>query len=369
MTICGSCSVTISRNKPCVFCSACKKQVHASCVSEIADIAHLLNTVKGLSWKCAECADSCMVINQADLCNLLDTRIENALSALNEKITSLKSDLCKSARENLPAVSQPRYSDVLKNKTHPAVIVKPKNTEQPITQTKSDVMRHINPIESNIQLSKVKSVKNGGFLIGCKNKEDNEKIKKMVEDKLSDSYEIQEINGINPRVRVVGLTENYPYDQLVTYIKKCNADLFLSNSVCKIIKTFPTKKNKNIFQVILQLDTFTYDKVIKAGNLFVGYDSCSVFDAIEIYRCYKCNEFHHSANNCKNSPVCPLCSENHDLKQCKSKVLCCSNCSKLKDTLNRDIPTNHAVWDKNTCTAYTQARDKLRNDILMSSVQ
>ena len=46
----------------------------------------------------------------------------------------------------------------------------------------------------------------------------------MAEEKLnSNKYEVKEVRGINPRIRVVGMTEEYTEDQLITYITKMNS--------------------------------------------------------------------------------------------------------------------------------------------------
>lgn len=366
MTICGFCSSSISARKSSISCDVCKKQFHANCINEATDISHLLADISGLSWKCDVCTQHCITINQSDICKFLEEKIKNALSLLDSTFVSLKSDFMKIAAEkfdtlNEPpsSVHRPNYADALKNKSQPAVIVLPKNQNQSNIQTKSDIKEKINPIESNLKLSKVRNVKNGGILIGCQTQEDNEKFSKMVQDKLSDSYEIREVRGINPRIRVVGITEKFEDNELLNIIKKSNTGLISSKCDLKLIKYFPTKKNKHIFQAVLQLDKLTYDKVIRVGNLFVNYDSCVIYDAIEIYRCFTCNQFNHSSNKCNKPLSCPRCGEQHDIKSCKSNTLYCTNCSKLDN-----VSTDHAAWDVNKCTAYIRERDKLRNDIL-----
>lgn len=363
MSVCVFCSGATKR-KPSISCAVCKKQAHSTCVTDSVDLCQLLSNIKGLSWKCNECSENCISINHADISKLLEEKVESALSAVNDKIASIQSDISKTAKVNLPVIAeQPSYSDILKNNTQPAIVIQPKNVEQPISQTKSEITQNLNPSQSNIQLSRVKNLKNGGVLIGCKNRDDSEKFKKIIQDKMSQSYEIRELHGVLPRIRIVGMSEKYPEDQLVDYIKKCNVDL-LHNSECKLIKLFSLRKNKDIFQCVLQLDRYSYDRVIKAGNLFIGFDSCAVFDAVEVYRCFKCNEFNHSSKFCKKPISCPLCGQNHDVKMCKSKVSHCTNCANLKNIHNTDVPTDHAVWEKEKCTAYIRARDKLRNDIL-----
>lgn len=363
MSVCVFCSAAIKR-KPSISCAICKKQAHPTCVTETVDLVQLLSSIKGLSWKCNDCSENCISMNHADISKLLDEKVESVLSIVNDKIASIQSDIAMTTKVSFPVTAeQPSYSDILKNNTQPAIIIQPKNLGQPISQTKSDISQNINPSQSNIQLAKVKNLKNGGVLIGCKNSEDNVKFKKMVQEKMSQSYEVRELHGVLPRVRIVGMSEKLAEDQLADYIKKCNSDL-LSNSECKLIKLFPLRKNKDIFQCILQLDRHSYDRVIKAGNLFVGFDSCAVFDAVEVYRCFRCNEFHHSSKFCKKPISCPLCGKNHDVKQCKSKQFHCTNCANLKNIDNIDVSTDHAVWAKEKCTAYIRARDKLQNDLL-----
>ena len=95
----------------------------------------------------------------------------------------------------------------------------------------------------------------------------------------------------------------------------------------------------------------------------MGYDYCSVFDALEVTRCYKCNKFGHSSQSCKAKEVCPRCSEGHKLVDCKATTLKCANCVNLGLSENKELETCHAVWDPR-CPVYLEALSKLRSDIL-----
>lgn len=57
---------------------------------------------------------------------------------------------------------------------------------------------------------------------------------------------------------------------LETYFKKQNDDLFSVDSDYKILSNISTKKNKNIYQTILQVDIDTYTRIINRGNIIVG---------------------------------------------------------------------------------------------------
>lgn len=373
MTItCNKCSSSInSRRDNSVFCSMCKKQFHSTCVSKSTEFFDLLNKIRGLSWKCDICLDN----YESEITKIIEEKILGEISALKITVDNLKSELtvltennqCHSAyiNNNNKTTEKPKYADILKNKTSPAVIIHPKDPNQDYSKTKSDLLEKVNPASSNINLSKVVSVKNGGLLISCSSKDDNEKFKQMVQKNLPDSYVIKTFSGVNPRVRVVGISSNYQVDELLDCILKCNSSIFSTDSECKVIKFSPTKKNKDVFQATLQIDKVTYEKISRAGNIFVNYDSCKIFDAFDLLRCFKCNEYHHSASKCSNPLSCPRCGENHDLKACNAKTLTCPNCRKynLKNT-NNVVDIDHAAWDTVRCFTHKQACSNIKSSIL-----
>ncbi|CAH2004206.1 unnamed protein product [Acanthoscelides obtectus] len=72
----------------------------------------------------------------------------------------------------------------------------------------------------NIHLGKVCDIKEGGIVLGCKSKADNLKLLSIAKEKLGDSYVIKEVAGINPRVRIVGLSGEYSDEQIRSYLLK-----------------------------------------------------------------------------------------------------------------------------------------------------
>jgi hypothetical protein len=177
---------------------------------------------------------------------------------------------------------------------------------------------------------------------------------------MSSRYNVHEVGGVPQKIRIVGMTRKFTPEDLRDYLFACNVTILSKISECKILKIFPTKKNQNIFQAIEQVDKLVYDRALQAGNLFVGYDSCSVYDAFDVLRCFRCNEFNHGSRICKKPVSCPVCSGEHDLKDCKSNSKKCSNCVKLN---NSGIAVDHAVWEKDKCSAYSDALNKIRSNV------
>lgn len=138
----------------------------------------------------------------------------------------------------------------------------------------------------------------------------------------------------------------------------------MDNSVCDLVYVKPLRNNNQIYQALIQVDIETYNRIIDKGKIFVGYDYCSVYDAIDVKRCYKCCGFHHIANKCiKDTPVCPKCSGNHFLKECTATDLKCVHCSNLNSTQNMNIDTQHAVWDPK-CHVYKEIQSKMKAKVL-----
>lgn len=369
MPQCDKCALAISsRTKQGIFCEACKKIVHASCISKSVDILSLFDNIPGLSWKCDNCVNQCLILNANGVNELLQKKLDEATASIQNQLCIFKSDLGKVTKEILKPAIRPNYSDVIKNRTQPAVIIKPKNSSQSSATTKVDILQHVDPSQNNIQLSRVKNCRDGGVLISCNNSEGNEKFKTLVNEKLLNSYDIKEVSGVRPRLRIVGMTQHYTEDTLLSLLPRYNPNIFPEDSLLRILKVMPTKKNENIFQAIIEVDKHAYARLVDVGHLFIGYDSCTIYDAIQIYRCFKCNEFHHSANKCRNNLSCPLCGENHDLKGCTSQLRKCSNCCKLKlrsnNTSDVNITVDHAVWEKEKCFAYRGVVDQFKRDLL-----
>lgn len=357
MTICEICTSGFSRTKSPIFCDGCKKQFHGSCISKQIDILVALNVVPGLSWRCNDCQKSCIVLNQNEITVMLENKLDESLAHLKCKLDSAFNSNIK---KNSEVTS---YSSVVRGTTDPAILVLPKNTSQAPNQVKSDILSCINPIENNIHPNKVKKTRDGGLIVGCQNKEENKAFLTLARQKLAGSYDIKELGGVNPRIRIAGMSEKHDEENVKNFLIKSNSHIFYDDSHIRIVKLSSHKKNANLYQAVLEVDKTSYSKAIKAGHLIIGYDSCVVFDALSVYRCFKCNEFHHSAIKCKNKLSCPICSEEHELKDCKSEIHKCSNCVKHNQRAHSRVPTDHTVFDELKCTVYKNAKSKLNRDL------
>lgn len=370
---CAICTSAVSTKKPAISCDGlCKKQFHIACIGVSSDLPSLIKEVSGLSWRCSTCSELHDVIDRGKILDMFQEKITDFFSELNDLFISVKHDVLSKAEEKLeelkfPAVSPPKvkpsYSSVLCNSSKSAVVVKPKSN-QDNKQTKSDIMNNVIPADTGININKIKHIRDGGLLLSCQSSEENSRLKKLAQEKLSENYEIREVKGLHPRIRIVGLSEKLDPESICKLVVKQNNEIISSPLDCKVVRIGATKKKADVFQATLQLNIVDYNRVIENGYLLVGLDICKVYDAIEIMRCYKCNGFNHSKFNCKNAVSCPKCSLSHDLNTCPSDKFRCVNCSSMKEkSPDLAIDLEHAAWDHERCHAFKMAVSKLKSDL------
>lgn len=365
---CNICKAKIRLKDSAINCGGtCKRVFHVSCVSPNWDkLDKAVDELPGLSWRCDGCQRSCITVQVDEIDDFIKSKISSIEHSLLNCFETLRTDLVKMMESKLggapPDVgtSTKLFSSVAKSL--PAVVVQPKK-EQLCCATKSEILKTVNPIKANISVSRVINKTDGAVVIGCNDRNSSAKLKKMVEEKLSECYSVRELSGINPRVRIVGLTDHWEKVDLREYLIKMNPQIFNEDSTCTVLDISPTKNNSDIKQALLQIDKFTYTRATDAGHVIVGYDSCAVYDAINVLRCFRCNGFNHSSRNCKKEISCPKCAGKHAIKDCKSDTFGCVNCIKLNEGGDSKVTFNHAAWDVNCCTSFTRARERLKRDI------
>ncbi|KAK9730314.1 hypothetical protein QE152_g15349 [Popillia japonica] len=156
-SICGRCNKQMQPKDMVVVCSGiCKDLSHQNyiAIKECGNIKYFCNG-------CLPILDFCMNMQ----------REMNALKDLmNQKLTEFQKVISTNSYTNLVAKSR-SYAEVAED----VVVIKPK-TNQESSLTKSELRKQLNPSALEVGITGMKSVKDGGVIMKCKNKEDVEKI-------------------------------------------------------------------------------------------------------------------------------------------------------------------------------------------------
>jgi hypothetical protein len=166
-----------------------------------------------------------------------------------QKLQKLPTDLSQEDIE-----TKASYAKAVAKNSQKTIIVLPKDRNQTVNKTKADIINRVDPINTSVNIGKVKNLRHGGLLLGCDN---TDELKQIVKEKLSDSYEVREISSVRPRIRVSGISENLSEVTLLIYLSKQNECIFGKKSELKLLKLAPLKNNHSIFCALIEVDIST----------------------------------------------------------------------------------------------------------------
>ncbi|KAJ3646222.1 hypothetical protein Zmor_023817 [Zophobas morio] len=403
MDKCPGCSASVASDIS-LLCDGCDRSMHFSCVALPPDAAVTCDRARRISSHlkilCAECdnnfklfkshlgsteglfATKCRELIKEECADFIAEfkMLRSEVNVLKDsnidlvKLLTSNANNCCFSEKNPTSEKSAVISYASKVNTDKKIVVKPKNTAQSVSQTRSDLLKNVNMIDEKIAVTKVKSVSSGGLLISCQDEAGGKKFKELASVNLSKDYNIKEVEPLRPRIRIVGISSDISENVLLSYMEKQNPDLVKESSFCKLIRFWPTRSNANIFQADIEVDNLTYDLLLKSGHILIGLNPCSVYDSVSVPRCFNCNGFFHNSKQCKKDLSCPLCAGKHKVKDCtlgrnKSDVAGkqrCINCMSMRNP-PENLNVNHAAWEYSLCESYKVALQHLKNNLFCDS--
>ncbi|XP_024085130.1 uncharacterized protein LOC112127872 [Cimex lectularius] len=68
---------------------------------------------------------------------------------------------------------------------------------------------------------------------------------------------------------------------------------------------------------VVEVDPRTWKDATTRGKVYLDYQACTIKDYTGVIRCYNCQLYGHVAAVCpKKDPVCGICADTHDTRQC-----------------------------------------------------
>lgn len=413
---CGNCNKG-TRNGNTVACRGiCDLSYHIGCVENLDDkIIKLLNENDNIAWFCDQCKPNMTTSIQKQLQGIYEVmsafkntienhetmleditegmksltttnnngterftanhkEISEDLKKIREEISSNKSEM----KQNMQKLAlsnrvEQTYADKLKSTAHkpksnPVLIITPKNKEQQSADTEKAIKSKIDPRCAHV--TNLRKNNSGSVIVTCKDSVEVNKLQKIANDRLGDSYEIKKPIQKFPKVKIVGLTEKMDTDEIIDCLTKQNE--FLNNSR-NSIKVLANNLIKNkYYTVIVEVDGANFTNIMEAGRVAINWDSCKVYEVINVKRCFKCWGFYHKAVDCKNKTACAKCGEEHKSTDCNSTIPKCINCKIAVEKLHLKIDTNHEAWNLD-CPVYQkriqQQKSKINYEDFMSSTK
>lgn len=247
------------------------------------------------------------------------------------------------------------YADKVKLRTPVSnkqfMLLKPKDINQSSSITRDELKKHIDPVD--FAINNMRTISKGGIIVECESKEVAEQLRKSTENKLGTDYEVVSPNAINPRIKILGISEKLDNDQILSYLVKQN-QFIEEKDVIKVLKLEESKNNNRNykkFNLIIEVDNETYSKCMKVGKINIKWDRCRIVEAVQLIRCFNCSGFNHIADNCNRKKACPKCAEEHLITDCKSEDEKCANCISVNQNLKLNLDIDHPGWS-HQCPVY-----------------
>jgi hypothetical protein len=253
------------------------------------------------------------------------------------------------------------YAEKLKLcKNEPVVLVRPKDSSKKGKDTRAAVQKNIDP--SKLPIKELRNVARGSVVLECKNAESAELVRKGVEEKMGDEYEVSVSSLRNPEVKVIGLFDKPDESEVIERIKIQN-EFLDPGAIIEILKVEKMRNREDSYNLVLKVDPKSYNLIMSAGRLNVGWNRCRVVENLRILRCFKCCEYGHRVSDCKNEEKCNKCAGCHNTNDCDCNGFKCVNCEKAKLTFKlNDIKTDHPVWSPE-CQVYSRILERKKKTI------
>ena len=347
---CTYCKMEFQENDKGYLCDICLRKIHKQCVdlapSEVKCMPLLKRRLTLLCKSCQEAA-----AKSANIYKLL-LSMKKEMNSLKEEIKHLKTDLKPSSTPdyNMQATYATAASiptNILKHKkiqtpNIPNIIIKPKNT-QGATATKNEMMDAIKPSQLNIAIQKMQTTKTGGIEIKCNSIQDAQKFKKAAEEKLGDSYQIEETKLKNPQIKITGFDKNMTNIEVEQAVKKQNS--FISENELFEVVHIKTNSKSNKRTIFIDCSPTNFQRLISVGKVFIDWERYSLYENVKPPQCYQCWGFYHKNTNCTSKVVCSHCAKEHPRRECpyvKTKQnLMCHNCKSANDKYKTTYSTDH----------------------------
>lgn len=355
------------------MCDGCKNN---STVQQYRELKKVMMVIQQYTHKIDECVQS-----QTGLINTIGRGVtlynENCgkfINAANDSRDSV-ANAAKKIEDHVEKIEEailhisgqprefagPTYADVLRatGKAKPICIIRPKEDCQDEASTRSEIKSIVDP--TKISVSGLRSAGSGGVAVMCDDADALEKVREIVEKNLSERYEVAAAKVMLPRLKLVGLSEEWESDKLRSLLVSQNG-LSVNPDDLRVVTT-RAMRNRRGFDVVLEAPPAVYRDLIARERVKLGWDMCRVLDGTDVRRCATCCGYSHLKTKCpEKRKICLRCAGSHEVKHCQSERVCCVNCKRASEREGRRMPLDHFASDRK-CPIFMKFLRRMRERI------
>lgn len=381
-TDCTICLEVIADETKAMTCDGCENSCHLKCIGVTKKERDARTGSTHLRIYCNDCCTDTVNVTADNVKQLLkfvvkiDAELQKqrehqatsdlTISTMSKKLIELDGkfgsvEKCLTAK-NMNTLPQPatRPNIVTRKNVKPAVIIKPK-TQQNCEKTLEAITNSVSI--AGVNVCGTRNAREGGIVLRCANATETMKVKNMVNEKLSNEYEVELPKIKNPRVRVTNIPTEIAKESIINALIENNDELKDHNiSLITVLNRKATSHRQSSNDIVIEVNSVTYNLLLNMQTLKLPWRECKIYDHIYVKRCYKCLGFSHLAKDCEKNQMCSKCGGNHKYSECKSNKLCCANCRSANEKFKTKIDIKHHAWSKE-CPVYKRRIESLVSKI------
>jgi len=229
-------------------------------------------------------------------------------------------------------------------------------------ETIKEMMKsQINPAEIKVGIESIRTLRDERVQIETGSIQKAETLENSITDKLGDKIETHIQRPRKPRLKIINIPEEISTDNIEDTLMAQNPEICIGKG--EIIPKFTYETKRHTRNIVIEVNAQTRKKLID-NKVKIGWINCSIEDYLVATRCFRCSRFNHRMRDCRGTETCPLCADNHNLKECKAQPMeyKCINCRSYNHhSRNTKINEKHSSLDRN-CTSMKAIIEKYKKN-------
>ena len=267
----------------------------------------------------------------------------------NRKIEELKEELVKERDERRKGAAS--YASVAAGTVgvnpprRPAlhsVLVSSEREEETGEQVIKKIREAVDAKDGWVQVERVKKVKDGRVVIGCKNVEERKKLIERI-SKRGKGLLVEEMRNRDPLLVLRDVLNLHSDEEVVRALESQNAEVFrgLGEGDRRMSVKYRRKaRNPLCGHIVLTVSPAVWRRMTDTGRVRVDLQSVRVEDQTPLVQCTRCLGFGHSRRFCRETQdLCSHCGGDHKKAECplsrRGDEPKCINCNRAKLTNNK----------------------------------
>ena len=221
---------------------------------------------------------------------------------------------------------------------------------------------NVNPAEIKVGITSLKTLRDGRVLIEAGSRTEINLLGDKIREECAETLIVNMQTLRKPRMIILNTPTEITPENITEILTQQNSELATVGE--NIVPKFCYTTKRGTRNIVIEVNSEIRKRLLH-NKVKLGWTLCKVDDYLVAKRCFRCSRYNHTHKECKGEEVCPLCTENHKLKECKAATSehKCINCIIYnRHHPHTQIDTAHSSLDKK-CPSLIAVLDKYKKNI------